>query len=60
MVTVSNGGNEFFTTQEACTLLKISMGTLRKLLGNKLTTYRVGKRILIARKDLEDFLNKGR
>jgi len=50
-----------FSDAQAAALLGVSCPTLRKLLdidGGSIRSFRVGKRLLIARTELEDFVSR--
>lgn len=47
---------EFYTTKEAALLLKVTASRIRQfVLENRLAAYKIGRDLLIKKKDLEDF-----
>ena len=50
--------NAYYSKEEVCTILKISISTLnRRITGGELTATRVGGKILISQENLDRFLN---
>lgn len=50
--------NAYYSKEEVCTMLKISISTLnRRIAGGELTATRVGGKILISQENLDRFLN---
>ncbi|HMG66456.1 MAG TPA: helix-turn-helix domain-containing protein [Chitinophagaceae bacterium] len=52
-------GAELLTKEEAATTLKISVATLERLIKKcKLNSYKVGRRVLVSKVDLDTYLNQ--
>lgn len=53
-----NVSNTYYSKEEVCTMLKISISTLnRRIAGGELTATKVGGKILISQESLDRFLN---
>ena len=53
-----NVSNTYYSKEEVCTMLKISISTLnRRIAGGELTATKVGGKILISQENLDRFLN---
>lgn len=53
-----SASNAYYSKEEVCTMLKISISTLnRRIAGGELTTTKVGGKILISQENLDRFLN---
>ena len=53
-----SASNAYYSKEEVCTILKISISTLnRRITGGELTATRVGGKILISQENLDRFLN---
>lgn len=53
-----SASNAYYSKEEVCTMLKISISTLnRRIAGGELTATKVGGKILISQENLDRFLN---
>ena len=57
----TDSAQQLLTLDEACTMVRTPKGTLRYWIATgRLTAYRPGRRVLIHKSDLLDFVRRGR